>query len=236
MGWWKMDADVAKRTDLTLAAKLVHAYLLDRQGVNDKAWPSHQTIAEACGMSRSAAQRAVKLLVKTGLVSTETRTGQSCFYFATCVKMKQVDEPEPASKRRTPCVKKKQVPASKRRTIQKEIQTQDTDNTPCSPPLGDDHAERIYRAYPRHTARQAALKAIRKALKTVPAERLLAVTEAYAAAVGRWPNSERKYIPYPATWFNRGSYDDDPSEWERTNKHGQSLADLSEYGRVDIEA
>ena len=73
----------------------------------------------------------------------------------------------------------------------------------------------IYDAYPRKQNRQAALKAIAKAMATVHAERLLERTEAYAAAVAQWPEEARQFIPHPATWFNKGGYDDDPTTWQR---------------------
>lgn len=76
-------------------------------------------------------------------------------------------------------------------------------------------AERIYAAYPRKVGRKTALRAITTALKAVQADNLLALTKAYAEAVAKWPPAERQYIPYPATWFNRGSYGDDPKEWAR---------------------
>lgn len=46
-----------------------------------------------------------------------------------------------------------------------------------------------------------------------PKAYLWAKTRAYAAAVALWPEEETQFIPHPATWFNRGSYDDDPNEW-----------------------
>lgn len=76
-------------------------------------------------------------------------------------------------------------------------------------------ADTVYDAYPRKEARQAALKAIVMAAKKCPLTKLLVATEAYASAVATWPQEERKFIPHPATWFNRGSYEDDPETWER---------------------
>lgn len=88
-------------------------------------------------------------------------------------------------------------------------------------------AEDIYKAYPRKIGKQAALKAIKKAIKVCEPkdswvgaidtkERyLLKRTQAYAAATEKWKPEDKQYIPHPATWFNRGSYDDDPKEWER---------------------
>lgn len=75
----------------------------------------------------------------------------------------------------------------------------------------------IYDAYPKHVGRAAALKAIEKqTLSSIPPERLLERTQAYAQAIAGWPREDRQFIPHPATWFNRGSFDDDPSTWLRT--------------------
>ena len=87
--------------------------------------------------------------------------------------------------------------------------------------------ETIYRTYPRHVAPQAAFKAIAAALKSKPFEHLLARTEAYAQAVKLWPPTDMHFIPHPATWFNRGSYDDDPTTWIR---HAATATDPS-HGR-----
>lgn len=76
----------------------------------------------------------------------------------------------------------------------------------------------IYAEYPKKTGKEDALKAIQKALATHPAEKLLEATKAYAAATALWPEADRKFIPHPATWFNRGSYEDDPATWTRNGR------------------
>ena len=63
--------------------------------------------------------------------------------------------------------------------------------------------------------RAAAIKAIEKAAKVKTTLDLLRIVQSYAAAVKTWPAADKQYIPHPATWFNRGSYDDDPAEWSR---------------------
>jgi hypothetical protein len=85
----------------------------------------------------------------------------------------------------------------------------------------------IYSAYPKHVAKGDALKAIRSVIASgrTPGE-LLERTEAYAAAVARWPEEERsRFVPHPATWFRRGSFDDDPAAWERKNSDGSDQRD-----------
>lgn len=81
--------------------------------------------------------------------------------------------------------------------------------------VGHPTAEQIYAAYPRKVARQDALKAISSAMKKVSAESLLEATNAYAAAVSKWSPEDRNFVPHPATWFNRGSYQDDRETWIR---------------------
>jgi hypothetical protein len=78
-----------------------------------------------------------------------------------------------------------------------------------------DQTEEIYAAYPRRVGKQDALKAINAALATYPADKLLAATKAYAEATALWPDKDQKFIPHPATWFKRGSYEDDPQTWKR---------------------
>jgi len=92
-------------------------------------------------------------------------------------------------------------------------------------------AESIYAAYPRKIARDAALRAIRRRIEQgADPTQLLTATEAFHAATDRWPSDDRQFIPHPATWFNRGSYADDPREWQRAQPDqrgpaGENFAD-----------
>lgn len=77
----------------------------------------------------------------------------------------------------------------------------------------DSVAASIYALYPRKVARAAALKAIKKALVENPdIDMSEAVTE-YAKATSTWKESDKTYIPYPASWFNGGCFLDDRNEW-----------------------
>ena len=74
-------------------------------------------------------------------------------------------------------------------------------------------AEDIYEAYPKHVGRKAALKAIAAALRDRHGPDLLASTVSFARAVRGWPAERRRFVPNPATWFNRGHFDDDHAYW-----------------------
>ncbi len=74
--------------------------------------------------------------------------------------------------------------------------------------------EAIWSAYPLKVGKKKACGIIENLLKTGRTD-LLEKVKAYAAAVETWPAGDKQYIPHPATWFNRGSYDDDPATWQR---------------------
>ena len=71
--------------------------------------------------------------------------------------------------------------------------------------------EKIYKCYPRKVGKQAALKAISRALQKADYHHLLDATTRYADS---WAGKQGRYTPHPATWFNQGRYDDDPAEWQ----------------------
>lgn len=76
-------------------------------------------------------------------------------------------------------------------------------------------AAELYDLYPRHVGRRQALRAIAKALRSVPHEILRSAVEDYARAVSQWPPEAQRYVPYPATWFNSERWADDRETWTR---------------------
>jgi hypothetical protein len=73
----------------------------------------------------------------------------------------------------------------------------------------------IYKSYPRKLAKKDALRAILKAMKAHSFDYLLERTAKYAECTRAWPESDVKFIPYPASWFNGERYEDDESNWIR---------------------
>ncbi len=68
-----------------------------------------------------------------------------------------------------------------------------------------------YAAYPRHTARAAAAKAYAKAVRDMSATSVVA-REVLLDAARRFaadPTRQQAYTPHPATWLNRGQWDDE---------------------------
>lgn len=84
-----------------------------------------------------------------------------------------------------------------------------------TPKFTEDQVQAIYQAYPKHEAKQDALKAIRTALAKVAPETLLEAVTAYALATAQWAESDREYIPLPASWIRAGRWEDDRKNWIR---------------------
>jgi hypothetical protein len=123
-------------------------------------------------------------------------------------------------------IKRKYRANKKKEVSKKEVQIQSTDTEAEIPHQSTNvhnvskteevTEEEIYQAYPRHDGKDDALKAIRKRIKEGKDPNfLLNRVQTYAKAIA-W--KERRYIPYPATWFNKGHFFDDESEWDDPSK------------------
>jgi hypothetical protein len=96
---------------------------------------------------------------------------------------------------------------------------------------------RFYVVYPRKEAKQAALKAWRRALaRGVTNDALIAGAQRYAAD----PNRDPGYTKHPATWLNAGCQDDEPLP-RRGGQNGQgrrhgSVLDAADRLREKLNA
>jgi len=89
----------------------------------------------------------------------------------------------------------------------------------------------IYNLYPKKVGKEAALKAIVKALSKVDSSELIGAVAEFANAKR---GSDPQYIPNPATWFNQSRWEDDRSTWiDHKNKQqnrGASYTDFYDEG------
>jgi hypothetical protein len=80
------------------------------------------------------------------------------------------------------------------------------------PPPAPSGFEDWYLIYPRKKQRQDAIKAFARVMKSgaISLEDLIAKTKVFAASWEARPSADRQFIPYPASWLNRGGYHDEP--------------------------
>ena len=100
------------------------------------------------------------------------------------------------------------------------------ENHPVKPPLAEKKtnpsedpnskeslALGLYKSYPRKVGKNAALKAILKAMKDHSFDYLLERVSKFAECTRSWPEDQLRFIPHPATWFNGGRFEDEESNW-----------------------
>lgn len=89
------------------------------------------------------------------------------------------------------------------------------------------HFSEFYAAFPRREGRAAAERAFLKALRDASAEKIIQGARRYAEHC-EYQRTERKYISHPATWLNKGRWDDEYDDedqggippWERYGASG----------------
>lgn len=193
------------RTDLPTVEKMVLLVIADH--ANDEgtqAYPAQVTIARKASISVRTVQRAVNSLVERGYIRLFKHSGGS----ADCR-----DD-------RRPHLYQINLNALRGDTVTGRTDVADgatlatstgRQSRPKNHPLepSKKHQEDFdifWSIYPRHAAKQAALKAWIKAVQVESVEVILAGARRYADD----PNREARYTAYPATWLNAHQWSDDP--------------------------
>jgi hypothetical protein len=242
--WWRWFEAIKSIYDSGLAASIpasATSILVELATHADpdswRAWPGLTELGKRAGLSRQQAKAAVRLLVKAGAVEVES---VGCGTIPSTYKLNlPVGGRGDISSRLTYQPGLRLTPGrddiSSRGGVIYQPQT-NTNNSyqellpkSARKHRADADAEAIRQAYPRKVGGKAvALKAIHKALAEVAKREadaagwLLERVQAFAQS----PAGQRgEYTPYPATWFNRQQYDDDPAEWARLDEvRGNSKA------------
>ncbi len=85
-------------------------------------------------------------------------------------------------------------------------------------PLKNNNFDTFYLAYPRHIAKQSALKAWNKLKPTQPLlETILSAIEKQKRSP-QWTKDDGQYIPHPATWLNQKRWEDEVQETEENDE------------------
>ncbi len=124
------------------------------------------------------------------------------------------------------------------RPVPTQPQPQNPTSKTCAPPSANDHDQptligaplpaaaaavpinrkadetftRFWTAYPRKKSKQDARKTWDRVIKTTNSEVIIVAAQRFTAS-----QPDLKYTPYPATWLNRGCWEDEP---DPTNRNG----------------
>jgi len=202
-------------------ARLVHVVLADHANDDGKCWPSQSKIAARAGCSVEHVRVTVRQMEADGfiqIIEESTRQGKAHTYL-----LKSPNHLVPKSTGEGPQVDRQTSP-NPSPSNRKEPSSKPS-NT-LAQQVERDFNE-FWETYPRRVGKAAAKRAYIAARKAVEGQTILH---------GTWrlrddPNRVEAFTPHPATWLNRGGWDDDPlptRETERTKgqTHDQYVASL----------
>ena len=188
-------------------ARLVLLSIADHQGELG-AWPSIETLAKMVNSSPRSVQRDIQDLIELGELQVEFRSAptygpyKANRYFVNLPGVTDgVSEVTKTASEVTDLESEVTESASEvtaggvltlNRTLNKTLTNQ-----------ADESFETFWLLYPRKVAKTAALKAWKQELKKKTADELIGLTRAYSES--KLP--EMTYIPYPASWLNKGLYE-----------------------------
>jgi hypothetical protein len=187
-------------------ARLVLLSIADHQG-EIGAWPSIETLAKMVNSSPRSVQRDIQELINLGELQVDFRSAPTSGPYKAnryWVKLSGV----------TTEVSEMTNTASEVTDLESEVTDSASEvtaggvltlNRTITKPLTEtpEKFDEFWNLYPKKIAKADALKAWKSATKKKTADELLKLTKAYAE--GKLP--EDKYIPYPASWLNKGLYE-----------------------------
>lgn len=156
-------------------------------------------LAKAWRWSDKRVQRFLSALQLDQSVTTQTTTGQTVITLCNWSKYQRPDF-EATTQTATP--------TTTATTTNNKEGKEKKEYTPQNEPAGFSD---WYAAYPKKKQPQAAKRAYAKVIggNLISESDLLAKTQAFAASWSDKPQDQRRFIPYPASWLNAGSYDDE---------------------------
>jgi len=180
-----------------------------------ESWPGHRTVANLCGLSDPTVRRAIRALRSVGLLATEARYDEDGRQRSNVYVLRSPESTGGVTSDQGEGVTSDQGRGSPVTTLEQDSLEQDPDeqdrNPPIVPPPGgrvakvDDGFDAFWAAYPNKVGKKAAQKAWKK--HRPPLDACLRALEWQSKTV-KWITG---FIPNPATWINRGSWEDEPS-------------------------
>ena len=235
---WEATAWAKKQRCGSPSTKAVLLCLADAMHPHTKlCCPSHETLAYECEMTERSIQTHIAKLVELGLIEVEPRY-ENGRRFSNAYVFPKLSLPEDFSDSESVPENSGTVPENQRslpETERKPTGSQlpehiEPKREPKNNILSAEQEKAFaewWKVYPRKSAKDAARKAYKAALKKTDQHTLKAKAEAYAAQQARL-GTEQRFIAYPATWLNRGSWEDeelnDPTAEQKPSNRYQRIA------------
>ena len=223
-----------KQRGIKPAAKIVLFHLADRHNPDYGCFPSHNTLAKDCEMSKRSVQNHLEALEQAGLIRKENRMEEGVYtsnrYF-----LGFENDFRPAGIAKSANGKICQRGSAKfARGVVQNLPPNPVSNNPVSNNLvnGDllDEFERFWKYYPRKVGKGAAKKAWIKARAKTYLEEIAIPLKHFVQAIN---GTEMSKIPHAATWLNQERWLDDQSHANNGNLTAE--ADIASLGAEPAE-
>jgi len=197
---WAWEAHVGSHT-----RKLILIALADWADDNGYCWPSYDTIARKCEISRRAVVMGIKRLQDDNLILLEKRHDSSGFQSSNRYKLSLSASPAPLSLSAYDDTSRGASPTPNTSLKHTSVKTNKKLNG---------HFSSFWESYPRKKSKGAAEKAW---IRINPdGELTKKIVEAVKSATVSW--DDPKFIPYPATWLNGKGWEDEQAMPKKRNR------------------
>ena len=239
---WDIDLPTSEKMVLLVIAD--HA---DDEGTNS--WPSVATIARKASISPRQAQRLIKSLSESGLLSVEDQAGGHremrddrrpnrytvTLIGATLTTSRKVERGDKDRLRGDAHVASGVTPMSPKPSLEPSL---------IEPPINIDHRrdlgahfEMFWQTYPRKVGKTAAEKAFKKIIQSVDPSTIIDGALRYAMD----PNRDDEFTAHPTTWLNAGRWEDEPMPSKGRQSGTRAYLEASEalsspFGYLELEA
>ena len=193
---------VLNQSKATGRAKLVLLGIANHLG-DQGAWPSISTLARYANASERSVKRDIQELVQLGELKVELQNAPTRHQYKTNLYWITINSGVTEStagvtdwvSRGDSSGKSGVTPVGTQNIIRTIKET--------STITSNDRFDEFWNLYPKKVAKADALKAWKQVLKKKTADEMIALTKAYSES--KLPNMT--YIPYPASWLNKGLYE-----------------------------
>ena len=198
---------VWRNSKSTGRARLVLLSIADHQGELG-AWPSIETLAKMVNSSPRSVQRDIQDLIKLGELEVEFRSAPTYGPYKAnryWVKLPGVTNQVPEVTKTALEVTDldSEVTESASEVTAGGVLTLNRTLKETLTKQADESFETFWNLYPKKVAKADALKAWKQVLKKKTADEMIGITKAYSES--KLP--DMTYIPYPASWLNKGLYE-----------------------------
>jgi len=199
---------IMKRTDLTIGAKVLYAFLRDSAGLKDHCWPSQIYLAVSLKQTVRSVQNHLRRLKELGLIAIRKRPWRGNIYY---ILDPQTAAPDSSSspdlvKTRKPV--SSPAPAAPAAKFLAKAPASATPSTSYNRQAAEAAFQRLWDAYPRSEARKPALRHWHRLSRSGAAPAVEFLLERIKVHRDRNPKWQRGYAPYFYTWLKDRRWED----------------------------